>query len=91
MKFKLQLSFDIYATHPYLDISLPEGGLAVLSIPEVVEDSMGTALGVISLHGVPVMEAPVEGAACQGGDAEHRGDDGKRGDDLPPHFICKQD
>ena len=89
MTFQLQLSFDIYM--PYLDISLPEGGLAVLSIPEVVEDSMGTALGVISLHGVPVMEAPVEGAACQGGDAEHRGDDGERGDDLPPHFICKQD
>ena len=63
----------------------------MLGVPEVVEDAVGRLLGVVPPHGVPVMEAPIEGAACQGGDAEHSGDDGERGDDLPPHFICKQD
>ena len=57
----------------------------MLGIPEVVEDAVGRLLGVVPPHGVPVMEPPVEGAACQGGNAQHCGDDGERGDDLPPH------
>ena len=63
----------------------------MLGVPEVVEDAVRLLLGVVPLHGVPVMEGPVDGAASQGGDGQHRGDDGERGDNFPPHFICNQD
>ena len=61
----------------YLDILLPEGGLAVLGVPEVVEDPVWRLLGVIPLHGVPVMDRPVDGPARQGGDGPDHGDDGE--------------
>ena len=35
--------------------------------------------------GEAVMDCPIPGPACQCGDTGNPGDEGKGGDDLPPH------
>ena len=49
----------------------------MLGVPEVVEDPVWRLLSVIPLHGVPVMDRPVDGPARQGGDGPDHGDDGE--------------
>merc|ERR1719370_1019574 len=67
------------------DIGLPEAGLAVLHVPLVVAHGHGSVVGIVAPVGEAVMDGSVPCPACQCGDAGNPGDEGKGGDDLPPH------
>ena len=71
----------------YLDVGVPEGRLAVLSVPVVIENPVRLLLGVHPPGWVPVVNGPVDGPGGQGGDAHGNGDDGGRRQDFPPHSL----
>ena len=73
----------------YLDVVVPEGGLAVLGVSVVVEHSVRFLLSVVPPGRVAVMDGSVDGPGGQSWNSHGDSDDGGRGQDLPPHSGLK--
>ena len=48
----------------------------MLSVPVVIENTMGFSLSVIPLHRVPIMDCSIDSSSSQGRNAHGNGDDG---------------
>ena len=79
--------------HVPLVVGHSHGGVVSVVAPERVASYQRTCQlatpirELINLQPVreAIMDSPVPGPACQCGDASNPGDDGKGGDNLPPH------
>ena len=71
----------------YLDVGLPKGWFTMVSISEMVKNSMSFLQGVVPFTRVSIVNSTVDSSAGKGRDCTNHSNDGKGWDDFPPHSI----